>query len=349
MRNPDQNGRSFESARPFAIAAEANSRTPKWKLRPERSSGAKSPAPSKPRCVFVEGERSAAPPTSQGTRSATAFSTWPEESRLARPFASAGNAVSPASQSVGKRSALHALDLVGELREGCAVLLEPRLPRRSRLAATGADALREVLDDAVGDEELGVLGPAVEALRRLHALGPERLAVRLRRVLDGRAVADVAVHDDERRPLVLRLEVLERALGRLEVVRVGDRRHVPAVRREARRDVLGESEVRVALDRDAVRVVDPAEIREALVRRERRRLGRDAFHHAAVAGLGVHVEVEEREPVAVVARRRATGSRPPSPPMSRLPVRAGRTSSRRRSSSGTRDGPGTSTRAAGSA
>ena len=203
---------------------------------------------------------------------------------------------------LGKRSALHALDLVGELREGCAVFLEPRLPRRSRLAATGADALREVLDDTVGDEELGVLGPAVEPLRLLHALGTERLSVRLRCVLDGRAVADVAVHEDQRRPLVLRLENLERALGRLEVVRVGDRRHVPAVRGEARRDVLREREVRVALDRDAVRVVDPAEIREALVRRERRRLGRDAFHHAAVAGLGVHVEVEEREPVAVVAR-----------------------------------------------
>ncbi len=58
----------------------------------------------------------------------------------------------------------------------------------------------------------------------------------------------------------------------------------------------------MALDRDAVRVVDPAKVREALVRGERGRLGRDAFHHAAVAGLGVDVEVEEREPVAVVAR-----------------------------------------------
>ena len=170
------------------------------------------------------------------------------------------------------------------------------------LGAACADPLREVLDDALGNEELRVLGPAEEALRRLDALRAERLAVRLRRVLDRRAVADVAVHDDQRRPLVLGLERVERALGRLEVVRVRDRRHVPAVRGEPIGDVLGEREVGVALDRDPVRVVDPAEVREALVRGERGRLRRDALHHAAVARLGVHVEVEEREAVAVVAR-----------------------------------------------
>src|SRR6185503_12997749 len=76
---------------------------------------------------------------------------------------------------LGKCSALHALELVGELREGCAVLLELRLPCRSRLAAAGADALGEVLDDAVRDEEVGVLGPAVEPLRLLHTFGTERL------------------------------------------------------------------------------------------------------------------------------------------------------------------------------
>src|SRR4026207_1881456 len=78
MRKPDQNGRSFESARPSAIAGEANSRTPKWKLRPERSPGVKSPAPSNVSRVFVEGARSAAPPPSPGPRSATAGRSRPE-------------------------------------------------------------------------------------------------------------------------------------------------------------------------------------------------------------------------------------------------------------------------------
>ena len=86
-----------------------------------------------------------------------------------------------------------------------------------------------------------------------------------------------------------------------EVVRVRDRRHVPAIRGEPVGDVLREREIRVPLDRDAIRVVDPAEVREALVRGVGRRLRADPFHHAAVARLRVHVEVEEREAVAVVA------------------------------------------------
>ena len=126
--------------------------------------------------------------------------------------------------------------------------------------------------------------------------------MRLRRVLDRRAVADVAVHDDQRRALVLGLEGMERTLGLLEVVRVRNGRHVPAVGGEPIGDVLREREIGVALDRHAVRVVDPAEVGEALVRGEGSRLRADALHHAAVSCLRVDVEVEEREAVAVVAR-----------------------------------------------
>ena len=105
-----------------------------------------------------------------------------------------------------------------------AVLHELRLPGAASLGAACADSLREVLHDALGNEELRILGPAEEALRCPDAVGAERLAVRLRRVLDRRAVADVAVHDDQRRPLVLGPEGVERALGLLEVVRVRDGR-----------------------------------------------------------------------------------------------------------------------------
>ncbi len=112
----------------------------------------------------------------------------------------------------------------------------------------------------------------------------------------------MAVHDDQRGPLMFGTERLERARGFGEVVCIGDGRDVPAVRGEARRDVLGEREIRMPLDGDAVRVVDPAEVREALVCGERSRLRCDAFHHAAVARLRIDVEVEEREPVPVVAR-----------------------------------------------
>ena len=202
----------------------------------------------------------------------------------------------------GKLAALHALDLVRQVRVRRAVLLEQLLPVRASFRPARADPLGEVLADAVGDEELGVLRPAVEALRGPDTLRAERLAVRLRRVLDGGAVADVTVHDDQRRPLVFGLEGVKRALGLLEVVRVRDCLDVPAVCDEAARHVLGEREIGMPFDRDPVRVVDPAEVREALVRGERCRLRGDALHHAAVARLGVDVEVEQREAVAVVTR-----------------------------------------------
>ena len=59
----------------------------------------------------------------------------------------------------------------------------------------------EVLAHAVGHEELRVLGPAVGALGQPDLLVAERLAVRGGGVLlVRRAVADVAVDDDQRRP-----------------------------------------------------------------------------------------------------------------------------------------------------
>ena len=116
------------SAMPLAIAAAACSRIPKWRLRPARSSGWKSPAPANVRRVLVDGARSADPPSSQARACAIALSTWPEESRLAMPFASAGNVGMSRVPAVRQLPALHPLDLVGELRVLGAVRVEQRLP-----------------------------------------------------------------------------------------------------------------------------------------------------------------------------------------------------------------------------
>ena len=240
------------------------------------------------------------------------------------PFASAGNA---ASARPSRRAARGAACARARRRGRGTRPGSPRIaPPRPRAAARPRAPMPvgEGLEDPVGDEEVGVLGPAVEALRLLDALGAERLAVRLRRVLDRRAVADVAVDEDQRRALVLGLEDREGPLHLLEVVGVGDRRHVPAVGGEPRRDVLGEREVGVALDRHPVRVVDPAEVREPLMAGEGRGLRRDALHHAAVPGLGVDVEVEEGEAVAVVARAEPlAGDRHPDRRRDALAERAG--------------------------
>src|SRR5688572_29369523 len=90
IRNVDQYGRTLVSDSPLATAAAANSRTPKCMLRPLAAPGSKCPAPSKVSAVFVDGDRSADPPTSQGTLRAIALRTLPDVSRDARPFGSAG-------------------------------------------------------------------------------------------------------------------------------------------------------------------------------------------------------------------------------------------------------------------
>ena len=188
------------------------------------------------------------------------------------------------------------------------VALEVLHPRLAQLAPARAEVVGEVLAHAVGDEELRVLGPAVGLLGEANLLLAERLAVRRARALLGRrAVGDVAVDDDQRRPLGLVLERLERAREHRAVVGVADAGDVPAVADEARRDVVGEREARGALDRDPVVVVDPAEVLEPEVAGQRGRLGRDALHHVAVAAQRVDVVVEELVAGAVEVRRLPLG------------------------------------------
>ena len=93
-----------------------------------------------------------------------------------------------------------------------------------------------------------------------------------------RAVADVAVHDDQGGPMLLLAEDLEGACQEIEIVGVADSRDVPAVALEARRDVVLIGDLRVAVDRDVVVVVDPAEVRKPEVSGDRRRFARDALH-----------------------------------------------------------------------
>ena len=85
----------------------------------------------------------------------------------------------------------------------------------------------------------------------------------------------------------------EGPLELVEVVGVGDPGDVPAVGDEAGGDVFGERQRGVALDRDVVIVVNPAEVGELPVAGERGGLGRDAFHHVAVAAEGVDVEIDQ--------------------------------------------------------
>jgi hypothetical protein len=93
---------------------------------------------------------------------------------------------------------------------GLVFVLE-REPAFAQLPAALADSIAEMLAHPVGDQELGILGPAVAGEPDL--LGAERLAVGRTRVLLVRsAVADVALDDDHRRHIVDAAEFLDRLL-----------------------------------------------------------------------------------------------------------------------------------------
>ena len=63
-----------------------------------------------------------------------------------------------------------------------------------------------------------------------------------------RAIADMAVEDDQGRPAFGLAEYRECILDPLEIVGVADPQHVPVIAEEAGRDILGEGDARVALD-----------------------------------------------------------------------------------------------------
>ena len=117
-----------------------------------------------------------------------------------------------------------------------------------------------------------------------------------------RAVADVAVDNDQGRAIGRVRERRQRPRQHVQIVGVADARHVPAVGDEPRRHVVAERERRRAFDGDVIVVVDPAQIAEPQVSGERRRFGRHALHHAAVAAERVHVVVEELEARPVEVR-----------------------------------------------
>jgi hypothetical protein len=124
-----------------------------------------------------------------------------------------------------------------------------------------------VLDDVVGDDE-GLLRVETEHLLRGGELvGAESGAMDLAGILlAGGGPPDDRLQDDERRLVALALGGLDGRvqLGDVFDVLAGllpvDGLDVPAVGLVALRDVLGEGDVGVVLDRDLVGVVDRDEI-----------------------------------------------------------------------------------------
>src|SRR5207302_2473420 len=96
---------------------------------------------------------------------------------------------------------LHLVDLGRELGVLIPVGAEKLCPLLPSLRAARSHTGCEVLADAVRDQELGVLRPAVGALAKANLVIAERLAVGLGCVLPvWGTVADVAVQDEESGP-----------------------------------------------------------------------------------------------------------------------------------------------------
>src|SRR5262249_10844370 len=203
---------------------------------------------------------------------------------------------------------LHAVQLFGQLGIPSSVLARPCEPTIAHFLAAPANAAAEVVVDAVRNVELGILRPAVTALGQTVFFLTQRFTVSSAAVLlVRRAVSDMAVHDDQRWTVMCVEKGAKGLPEHAEVVGIPDAGDIPAVADEARGYVIGESQRRTALDGDVVVVVDPAEIGEFQVAGQRGCLGRDAFHHAAIATQGVDVEIDqvlEPRPVEV-------GSHPP--------------------------------------
>ena len=123
--------------------------------------------------------------------------------------------------AVGELAMLHPVELVGQFGVLGPVALDPGEPGVAQFLATPADAVAEVIVDSVGHEEFGILGPAVVALGEPDFFFAQRLAVGGAGVLlVGRTPADVAIDDDQGRPLALLEEDAEGAVEQIEVVGV---------------------------------------------------------------------------------------------------------------------------------
>src|SRR6185295_9825345 len=90
----------------------------------------------------------------------------------------------------------------GEIREALTVYGKKRLPVAPCLAATLADAVGKMLHHSVRHQEFGILRPMIGALDELHLVFAQGFAMSRRGIdLVRRAIADVAVENDQRRPV----------------------------------------------------------------------------------------------------------------------------------------------------
>ena len=212
---------------PLTAAHMACSRTPKCILRPwyRRACRAGSRRRRRrPDRVLVLGDRSAAPPISQGICWAMAFSTLPDASRVAMPLAFGGKTGSAVFPSVRQLPLADAVDLLGQIGILGAIALEHRLPCR-RAASRRARQCRRRNARARRREPRRIASGSKpkNCLVSLTSSSPSGSPCASGvSCLMRRAVADMAMHDDQRRPILGAQEIPVGPLEQRDVVRIGD-------------------------------------------------------------------------------------------------------------------------------
>ena len=145
--------------------------------------------------------------------------------------------------------------------------------------------------------------PTQRGTRGRDFLFPERRAVRrLRPRLGRRAFANDRLAADQRRLVGDGLRGLDGGLdgGNIVAIDLGD--HVPSIGFESPRRVVGEPAFDVAVDRNAVVVVERDQLAQAPRAGERTGLVRNAFHQAAIAQKDIGVMIDDRVVRAVELR-----------------------------------------------
>src|SRR5262249_38015782 len=150
---------------------------------------------------------------------------------------------------------------------------EQRLPTLPRRGTTRANPGIELLEDLIWHEKLRVLRPTIGALREPDLFFAQGLAMDLCRIHQvRRAIADMAIENDQSRPALGLVEERKSILDAPEIVRVADPQDVPLIGEEPCCDVLSEGDACLAFNGDVVVIVDPAQIIETKMARQRGRL-----------------------------------------------------------------------------
>ena len=153
--------------------------------------------------------------------------------------------------------------------------------------------------DIVRDLER-LIGPVEGDAGRGHLVRPQRRAVAgFTALLVGRALANHGLAADERGPGGLVARRLYGGLHFRGAVAIDVVDHLPAIGLEARRGVIGEPTLHLAVDGDAVVIVEHHQFAQAQGARQGTDLVGDTLHQAAVAHKGIGVVVHHLVPLAV--------------------------------------------------